>query len=259
MEIKDIKNLLNSSDYSFLKDNPHLNEKVVLLALGGSYAYGTNVATSDIDIRGCALNSRQDLLGLSNFEQFVDEKTDTVIYSFNKLVRLLIGCNPNVIEMLGCKPEHYLYLSPIGQELVNNRHMFLSQRAVKSFGGFATQQLRKLENSLKNDDLSARLNDSAHLNKHAMHLIRLYLMCLDILEKGEINTYRYDERELLLNIRNGYFQNEESSYNPEFFELVADYEKKFDYAKRHTDLPQHPDMSKIEEFVISVNEKAAKL
>ena len=259
MEINEIKNLLNSSDYSFLKDNPHLNEKVVILALGGSYAYGTNVATSDIDIRGCSLNSRQDILGLSNFEQFVDEKTDTVIYSFNKLIRLLIGCNPNVIEILGCKPEHYLYLSAIGQELIDNRQLFLSQKAIKSFGGYAIQQLRKLENSLKNDDLAARLKDSAHLNKHAMHLIRLYLMCLDILEKGEIKTYRYNERELLLNIRNGCFQNEDGSYKLEFFELVADYEKKFDYAKRHTDLPQHPDMSKIEEFVISVNEKAAKL
>ena len=144
MEINEIKNLLNSSDYSFLKDNPHLNEKVVILALGGSYAYGTNVATSDIDIRGCSLNSRQDILGLSNFEQFVDEKTDTVIYSFNKLIRLLIGCNPNVIEILGCKPEHYLYLSAIGQELIDNRQLFLSQKAIKSFGGYAIQQLRKL-------------------------------------------------------------------------------------------------------------------
>lgn len=30
--------------------------------------------------------------------------------------------------------------------------------------------------------------DDAHLNKHAMHLVRLYLMCLDILEKEEIVT-----------------------------------------------------------------------
>ena len=32
--------------------------------------------------------------------------------------------------------------------------------------------------------------DDAHLNKHAMHLVRLYLMCLDILEKEEIVAYR---------------------------------------------------------------------
>lgn len=32
--------------------------------------------------------------------------------------------------------------------------------------------------------------DDNHLNKHAMHLVRLYLMCLDILEKEDIITYR---------------------------------------------------------------------
>ena len=41
-----------------------LNPKVrpiIFLCLGGSHAYGTNVPESDVDIRGCALNSRQDI------------------------------------------------------------------------------------------------------------------------------------------------------------------------------------------------------
>ena len=33
--------------------------------------------------------------------------------------------------------------------------------------------------------------DDAHLNKHAMHLVRLYLMCLDILEREEIVTVKF--------------------------------------------------------------------
>ena len=32
--------------------------------------------------------------------------------------------------------------------------------------------------------------DNLHLNKHAMHPVRLFMIVLDILEKGEINTYR---------------------------------------------------------------------
>jgi predicted nucleotidyltransferase len=35
--------------------------------------------------------------------------------------------------------------------------------------------------------------DDAHLNKHAMHLIRLYLMAIDILEKEQIVTFRANE------------------------------------------------------------------
>lgn len=39
--------------------------------------------------------------------------------------------------------------------------------------------------------------------KHMTHLIRLYMMCIDILEKEEIITYREAERALLMRIRNG--------------------------------------------------------
>ena len=42
--------------------------------------------------------------------------------------------------------------------------------------------------------------DAPHLNKHAVHLIRLYLMAIDIFEKEEIITYRSDDLDLLLSI-----------------------------------------------------------
>jgi len=49
-----------------------------------------------------------------------------------------------------------------------------------------------------------------------------------------------------------------SSRIPEFFEIVAEYEKRFDYAKRNTDLPDIPDDKRINEFVASVNERVVK-
>lgn len=69
----------------------------------------------------------------------MDDGTDTAIYGFNKLVRLLLECNPNTCELLGMRPEHYLYLSGIGKELLDNRKLFLSKRAIRSFGGYADQ------------------------------------------------------------------------------------------------------------------------
>ena len=45
------------------------------LGLGGSYSYGMNIeGKSDIDIRGVALNSKEEILLLQNFGQIVDEK-----------------------------------------------------------------------------------------------------------------------------------------------------------------------------------------
>ena len=336
MKLEDIKLLINSEKYEFLHTNPHLSNKIVFLTLGGSYAYGTNVDTSDIDIRGCALNSINDILGLSNFEQVVNTETDTTIYSFNKLINLLLNCNPNTIELLGCRPEQYFVITDIGKEMLDNHKMFLSQRVVKSFGGYATAQLRRLENAIarnalpqdkkeehirksmesslqqfknnyqdfnegsirlytgksRRDDMDTeilvdinlhgfparqfncvmndmtgvlgtyehlnkrnRKKDAAHLNKHAMHLIRLYLMCLDILEKEEINTYRENERDFLLSIRNGAFQNNDGTYKKEFFDIVSEYEKRMEYAKKNTSLPVQPNMKIIEDFVISVNRR----
>ena len=337
MTITDIKNLIEGEPYQFLRTNPHLENKIIFLTLGGSYAYGTNVETSDVDVRGCALNSPSDLLGLSSFDQVVNSETDTTIYSFNKLISLLLNCNPNTIEMLGCKSEHYFLITDIGKEMIKNRHLFLSQRAVASFGGYANQQLRRLENAIARDSLPQarreehikqsmensiaaferkytafpegsivlftdnsdkpeldkevfanitltrfparefhsmindmtniigcyeKLNarnkkkDEDHLNKHAMHLIRLYLMCLDILEKEEICTYRSNDREMLLEIRNGKYQKEDGTYSSEFFDMVTEYEKRLQYAKQNTSLPKTPNYHKVEEFVMDVNRRA---
>ena len=297
MTIEQIREMVKGSEYEFLRTNPHLNGKIIFLTLGGSYSYGTNVDTSDVDIRGCALNSPTDLLGLTNFEQVVNTQTDTTIYSFNKLVSLLLNCNPNTIEMLGCRPEHYFYLDEAGKAMIDNRKLFLSQRAVKSFKDrytsfdkgsillytddseredldreiFADIHLDKYParefNSMMNDlhnVLSSyeKLNhrnhkkDYQHLNKHAMHLIRLYLMCLDILEKGDIITYREADHDLLMGIRYGKYQQEDGTYRQEFFDMVNEFEKRMAYAKENTSLPKHPDMKRIEEFVMDVNRRS---
>lgn len=337
MTNEDIKKLINSTEYDFLRTNEHLKDKIIFLALGGSHAYGTNVETSDVDVRGCALNKPSDLIGLTNFEQVVNERTDTTIYSFNKLISLLLNCNPNTIELLGCKPEHYLMVTDIGQELLNNKKLFLSKKAAYSFGGYSQQQLRRMENALARDsypqaekerhilgscmsammsfgekytsfpdgsiklyidkssheDLTSEIfadinlshyplrdykniwsdmnnivkdygklnkrnhkKDDAHLNKHAQHLIRLYLMCLDILEKEEIVTYREKDHDLLMSIRSGIYQKENGTYRAEFFEMVDDFEKRLVYAKENTSLPDKPDMKLVEEFVMDVNRRS---
>ena len=293
MTTEELRAMVAQPQYGFLRKDEHLGERIIFLTLGGSYAYGTNVEGSDLDIRGCALNSRSDILGLGlrPFEQVVDTATDTTVYSFNKLVSLLLNCNPNC--------------------MIDNRKLFLSKRAADSFGGYATQQLRRLENAIARDSLSqarkeehirqsmeramstfektysqfpqgsirlytgqssradmerelfadvrlagfparqfqAILNDLSnvlgtydklnhrnkkdenHLNKHAMHLIRLYLMCIDILEKEDIITYREKDHELLMSIRGGAYQKEDGTYRKEFFDLLNEYEKRMKYGE----------------------------
>ena len=139
----DIKEVLSRPEYQFIQTNPHLGGSMLFATFGGSHAYGTNKPTSDIDVRGCALNSKRDLLGRTNFEQVIDNDTDTTIYAFNKLIGLLENCNPNTIEMLFGRPDSYVFYHPIGKMLIDTRDMFLSQRQlsllvvmlISSFGG----------------------------------------------------------------------------------------------------------------------------
>jgi hypothetical protein len=330
----DFKQLLQTEAYDFLRQEERFGDRIILLGLGGSYAYGTNNENSDIDFRGITLNTPSDLLGMTTFEQYVDDGTDTVIYSFNKMVKLLLECNPNTCEILGLDEDQYLIKTPLGQELLDHKDLFLSKRAAKSFGGFAQAQLRRMQNAIARDSLpqsqrekhifdsvqnaledfgrrydafeqgSIHLyidksenpeldteifvdanykhlplrdyehmwsvmhnvvkdydkigkrnhkKDDNHLNKHAMHLIRLLMMAIDILEKGEIKTHRTAEHELLQSIRRGDFQQEDKNFSKEFYDMLADYENRLKIATAHSILPDEPDMDKVEQFVEYVN------
>ena len=146
MTIKEIKKIIETDSYDFLRTNPHLGKNIILLGLGGSYSYGTNNEDSDVDVRGVALNSKEEILLARPFEQVIDNKTDTIVYSFTKVVKLLAEANPNILEMLFLEPEHYLYLSPIGKELLEKRDIFLSKKVLYTFGGYARAQLSRLDN-----------------------------------------------------------------------------------------------------------------
>ena len=149
-----------------MRENEHLGKNIILLGLGGSHAYGTNNENSDLDVRGVALNSKKDILTNENFEQFTNDATDTTIYSFNKIITLLSNLNPNTCEILGLKPEHYLFISPVGKELLDNVNMFLSKKCINTFGGYSHQQLYRLKQK------SAHSLEQTDLEKHIFKTIR---------------------------------------------------------------------------------------
>ena len=330
----DLSALLTSHAYSFLHTHPRLGSRIMLLGVSGSYGYGTNRDGSDIDLRGVTLNLPSDLLGLTEFEQYEDSQTDTVIYGFNKLVSLLLNCNPNTIEILGLDEDQYLVRNELGQELLDNSHLFLSKRAAASFGHYADAQLRRLQNAIARDSMSqpsreehilrsvrhamedfnrknqslaenpaelfidtavtegleteiylkanferyplrkynelmnglnsvvkeydhiGRRNhkkDDNHLNKHAMHLVRLFMMGIDILEKQEIRTHRPEaDLQLLRSIRSGEYM-ADGVFIPAFYEIVSEYESRFAEAEKRSTLPENPDMEAVGRFVEHIN------
>ena len=336
MKLKEIKNKLVSQEYDFLRTNEHLGNNIILLTVGGSHAYGTQHENSDLDIRGCFLNNKYEILTNHRYEQFDNTETDTVIYSFDKFLSLLTNCNPNVIESLGNKPEHYFYLSDIGKELLDNKHLFLSKKCIQTFGVYANDQLRRLSNisnryvgqkeneknildsinnarysfperylTMPGDAIRLYLDNAIQedfeqeifmdinlshyplrdyagmisemqsiirsygkigkrnkraiehdkIGKHLLHLIRLFLMCFDILEKEEINTYRTNDIEFLLSVKNGLFLDSNMQPTKEFYEYINSLEQRLQYAAKYTNLPEVPNYKEINDFKASVNER----
>ena len=103
-----------------------IEKNILLLTTAGSIAYGTNVESSDIDVRGISVETKQDIMGLSSFEQFEDRVTDTVIYGLKKFIGPCLNSNPNVLEILGTRPDHLLIITDEGKLLRDNIDLFLS-------------------------------------------------------------------------------------------------------------------------------------
>ena len=326
--------LIHTEEYAFLHQEERLGSRILLLGLSGSRGYGTGREDSDVDLRGVTLNLPSDLIGLTEFEQYEERKTDTVIYAFNKFVKLLLACNPNAIEILGLDEDQYAIRTELGQKLLDNRGLFLSKRAAASFGHYAEAQLRKLQNATARDSVPQSLKekhiltsvnhamenfernygnagreqvhlyiddaetegmdkeifldgtfrhvpfrsfydrfntlhsvvreydrlgrrnrkkDDDHLNKHAMHLVRMFMMGIDILEKREIRTHRPEGDLVLLNkIRNGAYM-EDSVMTPEFYKIVSEYEQRFAEAEKKSSLPDRPDEASIGKLMEEIN------
>lgn len=331
----DFHKVIQSPEYDFLRTDPRLGDNIILLGLGGSHSYGTNIeGVSDVDIRSVAANSKEEILLHRDWGTIVDVETDTVIYSFEKIVKLLMENNPNTLEIVFQRPEDYIVLTELGKLLVDVRHAFLSKRCFYTFGGYAQDQLRRLDNksmrelpqdkqevhilhSIENamhtyrekyfeypeDAIRLYVDESdregmlseifmdIHLthyplrdykcmwsemhnivkdyakigkrasnaithnkiNKHAMHLVRLLLCAIDILETGTFSTYCGNKIPLLMDIRNGKYMGEDGQMLPAFHEMVAELNNKLTLAFERTELPDKPDYDRINRFKAEVN------
>ncbi len=321
-----------------LTTEPMLAGRIGMLTLGGSLAYGTNLpGKGDIDLRGFAFEPAEQVIGIvPNFETIQNKETDTVIYSFNKFVKLLKENNPNILETMGCRADQYVFAGPVAQELAMNLDKFLHKRVFHTFGGYAKMQLDRMENIIYNNSMDGR-REAEHiknaleramynfseryskfasgsvavrivpseddpeetnvvldihledfpieqvagmlsefknikdthkklrhrnrkstpekLDKHAMHIIRLLENGTELLETGKMVTYRDKVQDLLLSIRKGEFRNPDGTYNKEFYDLKAEFERRFEKAKANTVLPDRPDMAWINDFVCRVNKQ----
>lgn len=240
-----------------------LEERTIILAPTGSYAYGTNTEESDKDFKGVCIPPIDYYLGLESFNEYnnsggknfknTKDDVDINIIHINKFVKDAMQGVPNNIEILFVRQKDYLKVTPLGQKLIDNRHLFLSKQIKNKFGGYAYSQIQKLKNKKSNGTGRQDLIDKhGYDTKFFMHSVRLLTSAIEILETGDFSTYR-PNRQFLLDCRNGKYNFEEA------LKIVEYYDNKLKAAIEKSELPSKPNYKKINQLLIEINKEGLSL
>jgi predicted nucleotidyltransferase len=136
-----------------------IEKRTILVGLAGSHGYGLNRPDSDYDYRGVFIASKRYYLGFDQIEQkdsgwdeegifpFLDNNKDTVLYELRKIIQLLSGANPNILELLWLL--EYPVLTNVGQHLIDHRQIFLTKKVRYTYSGYAFAQIKKMETHRK--------------------------------------------------------------------------------------------------------------
>ena len=233
MTIADVKDTIEfSKGYDFIWKGEY---SPILVSLGGSWAYGTNTETSDIDVRGIVMDPIESILGLSNFEQYeihdVEKDVDAVLYGLRKMVKLLLGNNPNCIEILSPQERNIVFSDDIGKELIERRHLFLSKKAAFTFGAYAKAQLDRLGNAVCHDALSQPKQEE-HMLHSILGMMDHFNDRFQSFEEGSVKLKLVDainkeyEKEIVLDVNlHNYPLRDYKSMWSEMNNVVKDYSK----------------------------------
>jgi len=212
-----------------------LFEHVVYRCVVGSRAYGLDDDASDIDRRGVYLPPAMlhwSLYGVP--EQLENPDTQEVYWEAQKFVTLALKANPNVLECLYTPlVEH---ATPLARELLDMRQRLLSKMVYQTYNGYVMSQFKKLQADLRNKGQVKW--------KHIMHLIRLLLAGITVLEEGHVPVHVGAHRDRLLSIKRGELPFEECDA------WRRELHVRFDAAFKATPLPDRPDYAAANDWLL---------
>jgi hypothetical protein len=217
---------------------------LILVGLTGSRAYnlhhegfvhpetGQVFPASDTDTRGVFVVSTEALLALEKPAVLVERKDeDTCFDEIERFLTLCLKGNPERLEMLAAPKT---LETEEGRLLVAHQRAFLSRQLIKTYGGYAKQQLYRIERK------------QSRSSKPVMHLIRLMITGTRILEEGVVDCDMTAHRERLLAIRFGLMPLEEA------FAWHRELEVAFACAAERTALPEWPDVATANRLLLEV-------
>ena len=218
----------------------NLFDFVIYRCVVGSRAYGLADDNSDTDRRGIYLppaDLQWSLAGVP--EQLDNPKGEEHYWELEKFIVLALKANPNVLECLYTPLVEMT--TPLADELLDMRSIFVSKLIYQTYNGYVLSQFKKLNKDIQNYGTMRW--------KHAMHLIRLLLAGIVILDEGYVPVLVQNHREDLLAIRRG--EMTWDAINAWRLQL----HEKFDHAFKRTQLPERPNYEAANTFLIKARRK----
>ncbi len=123
-----------------------LREKgwIIFEAISGSRAYGTELPTSDTDIRGVFVQPTDQILRGDWIPQISDKTNDVTFYEIGKFIELLQKGNPNILELLNVTEDCVVYQhADFIKWFWMDKNKYLTQKLRHTFSGYGYAQIKK--------------------------------------------------------------------------------------------------------------------
>jgi len=206
----------------------HLNTKlpqdyrVIAVFEAGSRAHGTYVPPTeagldDEDYVAIVMPSPRGTYGLTHWEgnqtQWDEGGTrwDLVVYTWPKLIRLLLKGNPNVLGLLWQEP---LWYNASLWDAFTLRAIFRTKQPASAFLGYALNQQKRMlapsHEGYMGEKRKLLFAKHGYDTKNAAHCLRLLFMLTEFLSTGEMHVRRPEqEAAYLIRVKQGGLKLEE--------------------------------------------------
>lgn len=122
-------------------------KNIVVVCHSGSHAYGTNIETSDVDVRGIfcadAVNIRTPFFPVKEVK--MEDEEDGKMYELTNFMKLYLDMNPNILELLWVDESNVLQTSEAYKVLREYSPKMLSRKVAFTFSGYALGQMKRIK------------------------------------------------------------------------------------------------------------------
>ena len=253
--------------------NPHSTDDhariaeqgTILRVLVGSGVHGTAIdGQDDRDEMGICIEPAEYVIGLLPFEQYIYRSQpegvrsrpgdlDLTIYSLRKWTRLALQGNPTILLPLFTPDEHVLQCNDIGNELRNSTELLISRRAGERFLGYLQSQRDRLLGIRggKHTNRPELIELYGFDTKYAMHMVRLGVQGVELLETGRISLPIAEPwLTWLQELRRGEHSKDEA------LDAAADLEARLEQLCTTSPLRERPDEDTVNAWLVSAYQRA---